>query len=339
MPCNTSSIKDHASITRILKDRHHSTGAAQHGSINVTRHLLNRGARTTNRSWNGQTPLHIATQFGHHTVANALLNRGSAVNAMDRRESTPLHYAVKYHRVQIARSLLDRGANPNAKDLVDDETPLHIASKNGDVEIARLLIAKGANVKATSGPNRYMPLRYAVMCRHVPMIRLLVESGALQVNVSRRSTYLEGLKAAIQWGSDTSNSYAHVRFLRDVLDSIPQRFYATATPAATTTTTRTAIASTSRSNRWKNRKLRLHPHANGIDIATLNKVPLRNARIIYKENGDSTIRHVFHHNTISGLLRYGHKRHPVTRQQFSRDDVYKLEDVLHKNDHNKYARL
>ena len=73
----------------------------------------------------GETALHIASEFGAYKVATYLIKSGAEVNHQNENSEffTPLFYAVIQNEIGIARLLLDNGANPNLKN-IDDRTAI-----------------------------------------------------------------------------------------------------------------------------------------------------------------------------------------------------------------------
>ena len=95
---------------------------------------------------------------------------------------------------------------------------------------------------------------------------------------------------------------------------------------------------------FRARRYRLHPDANAVDPVMLNRVPFNDARVIAGDivHSGGNIRHIFHKNTINGMLRAsrGQARHPFARSMsFTKSHVVPLRDVLHRNDANLYRNI
>jgi ankyrin repeat protein len=88
-------------------------------------------------SFDGWTPLHLASFFGQLDAARALLDAGAAVAAVSHNSlrNTPLHAAAAGKHAAIALLLLERGADPSIRD-AGDATPLRIADENGLTDVA-----------------------------------------------------------------------------------------------------------------------------------------------------------------------------------------------------------
>ena len=82
-------------------------------------------------SFDGWTPLHLASFFGHRDAAKVLIDAGAAVGAVSRNslQNTPLHAAAAGRHVEVALLLLEHGADPSIKD-AGDYTALSIAEEN-----------------------------------------------------------------------------------------------------------------------------------------------------------------------------------------------------------------
>jgi cytohesin len=285
--------------------------AAKHGRMGAMASLVDGGASLHHASHRGDTPLHLASVHGHGNAVQYLVERGANINARGYQRSTPLHEAVWKDNASMVALLVRKGANINAKDDAG-RTPLHIVAgrgrkRNSTAEsIATMLLEHGAEVAALDNDGN-TPLRYAVEYRQPNMIKLLVQHGAL-------STY-RSIGNAVQWITlpDPTND---MKFFQQTVKSIPYTLSKHAGP-----------------------KLTLHNNANGIDVVTTNKVPLRDARVIHLPwQSNRRVRHIFHKNTIQHLLQTRPK-HPFTRHPFSSRDVYKLKDVLPPEEQALYNRI
>ena len=76
----------------------------------------------------GETPLHLASQYEEVEVVRMLIERGADVSAQNKEGGTPLHQASQNGSVGVVRMLLERSTNIAARNK-DGETPLHLASK------------------------------------------------------------------------------------------------------------------------------------------------------------------------------------------------------------------
>jgi hypothetical protein len=305
--------------------------ASKYKSSAAVSSLLNRGALTEAKTYDGETPLHAASKKGHHNIATQLLNKGANIHATNRLHTrTPLHNAVMHHQHRMVRLLLNRGANPNTQDITG-KTALHIAVQMGDTEMVRMLLEAGASTSRLDN-QRKKPLTYAVEQKNRAIVLLFVEHGAVNMTNGTRGILSSFITGPPQFPYRTG----HVRFVENVMATQPalwQHYLSHSPPRRTPTP--------SQRPRAPQMQLQLHNNANGVDIVSFNKVPLNDARIIHHRgtSNQKKIRHIFHKNTISGLLRTRNPRHPFTQQQFSNVDVHPLKNVLNNRDKELYSKM
>src|SRR5262245_25539649 len=113
--------------------------------------LLDHGADVNVAARRGRTALIIAS-FANPSaeVVRMLLAKGANVAVMDQRKVTPLNAATFGNDTATVRLLLDASADVNTADTFIGLTPLINASGNRNLEAVKLLLAKGANVNAVS---------------------------------------------------------------------------------------------------------------------------------------------------------------------------------------------
>ena len=97
-------------------------------------------------SWDGFTPLHLASYFGNDAMVDLLLGYGADANAVSRNGMAlrPLHSAAAGRSVRIVDMLLTHGAQVNATQH-GGWTALHAAVASGDAPLVDLLLARGAD--------------------------------------------------------------------------------------------------------------------------------------------------------------------------------------------------
>lgn len=152
--------------------------AAYHGSTELMRLLLDAGADTERRDFNGDRPLlwaaragraesiailiaagspvnsgadpyglsslHLAARRGYDEAVRALITAGAELDAVDQSNSTALYEAVLTQNARSVKLLLDVGADPNIADDILFDTPLHLAAERQEASIVRMLLAAGA---------------------------------------------------------------------------------------------------------------------------------------------------------------------------------------------------
>jgi uncharacterized protein len=164
--------------------------AVRDGNAEMTRLLLDRGAKINQASGNHTTPLIIALLNGQTGIATELVAHGADVNALDDYHRGALFAAIdlrnfnhdKYDDlpgdgrdpIDLIKTLIGKGANVNQKtDTVpvhglmqfdgswvnfDGQTPFVRAALSGDIDVMRALLAAGAdpNIKTTQGSTSLM---------------------------------------------------------------------------------------------------------------------------------------------------------------------------------------
>lgn len=171
-PKRNIEARDHDGNTAL----HH---AAQGGSAEAVRLLLNAGAAIDARNSLDMTGLIIASEYDYSDAMQVLVESGADVNAMDKEWRSPLFSATEYGNLAEVERLTAFGANVNAM-RKDKSTPLMVAATDGSVEVGKLLIVKGANVNATNDTMKTAAL-YAMEGGHTGFVKLLVENGAYVV--------------------------------------------------------------------------------------------------------------------------------------------------------------
>uniref|UniRef100_A0A7N6FFP0 phospholipase A2 n=1 Tax=Anabas testudineus TaxID=64144 RepID=A0A7N6FFP0_ANATE len=101
--------------------------------------------RCTNKTWNCQTPLHLACERGNVACVKELLEESQArTDIKDRNGETPVHSAAKQDSPAVIQVLCSRLCSGVNEVNSSGETPLHVASRMGRVETVKALLAGGA---------------------------------------------------------------------------------------------------------------------------------------------------------------------------------------------------
>jgi ankyrin repeat protein len=106
-------------------------------------------------SYDGWTPLHLASFFGQRDAAEKIIDAGARVSALSANslKNTPLHAATAGGHTDIALFLIERGADVGVPDS-GGHTPLHIAAENGLLEVVKALLARGADPLAVDAEDK-----------------------------------------------------------------------------------------------------------------------------------------------------------------------------------------
>ena len=146
------------------------------GHVEVAQLLVEHGADSTARNWNGTCPLHLASHNGHMEVVQFLVEHGADPTAQDKDGWTPLHAASYNGHMEVVQFLVEHGADPTAQDK-DGRTPLHLASHNGHMEVVQFLVERGADPTAQD-KDGWTPLHLASQNGHIKVVRFLVKHSA-----------------------------------------------------------------------------------------------------------------------------------------------------------------
>jgi ankyrin repeat protein len=107
---------------------------------------------TRNPTWgaqDGKTALHLAAEAGSLECLRILLEAGADVDAFNKKGNTALHAACVEGHVACVAALIEGGADLDVHGQ-DGWTPLHIAAKHGHTGCIRALIEAGATVDVKS---------------------------------------------------------------------------------------------------------------------------------------------------------------------------------------------
>jgi ankyrin repeat protein len=127
--------------------------AAQSGSVDVVRYLIDKGAEITTKDNDGNNPLILAARNGHEAVVQILLDKGADIHSKDNYGRGLLSFTAKSRDEAVVRLLVEKGADIEAKDN-SGRTPLSYAAEWGKVANVKLLLDKGAEVIVDPTPAR-----------------------------------------------------------------------------------------------------------------------------------------------------------------------------------------
>jgi hypothetical protein len=261
-----------------------------------------------------------AARHGNTNTARTLLENGENPDGVSWTGDTPLAAAAKGGHVGTVRMFLNHGATirPGL---------VHTVAGTPHLDVMRVLLQRGGDVNSRDILHQ-TPLHKAAAFGRASMTKLLIDHGA-RVNAKD----MEGrtpLHVAVRYEfPETVRALLHAGARTTIKDASGK------TPLGTDTTNAILNMMLSHNNV---KRTRLHESANGVDPVTMEKVPRRDARVILGNN--TSIRHVFHKNTIERLRRSRTGNvHPVTRQPFDPNNVVPLENALVKSEYHLYNRL
>lgn len=172
-PIMTALYRGHRDVIDALVDagaRIDIFAAAALGREDDLRAAIGNHEAVTSTSYDGWTPLHLASFFGHREAATLLLDAGAQVSAVSANNlhNTPLHAATAGRHSAVALLLIERGADVSVADS-GGHTPLHIAAENGLIDVVKALLARGADPLAVDAENQ-TPLSRAAAKNHNDII-------------------------------------------------------------------------------------------------------------------------------------------------------------------------
>lgn len=149
--------------------------AVYHDDLDLTKKLINAGARVNAENRYGALPLSIAATNANGDIVNALINAGADINKLLAGGETMLMIAARTGNLLAVDSLLEAGANVNAQDS-KEQTALMWSAAEGHELVVRSLIDAGADINQTLGSG-FTPLLFAVREGNIDVALNLIEAG------------------------------------------------------------------------------------------------------------------------------------------------------------------
>lgn len=120
--------------------------AVEHGNLEIVQFLLSAGAKINSKNVEKQTPLMMLDDDAAPELVYLLLGYGAKINLADKQGNTALILAAEYAKPEVLQSLISAGANVNAVNK-QGRTALMAAADNGEPENVKLLLGAGANAQ------------------------------------------------------------------------------------------------------------------------------------------------------------------------------------------------
>ena len=147
--------------------------AASLGNVDITRMLIEAGAKLDVQDRDEQTALMYAVCRQNEGVVTLLLEAGARADIENWRA---FDFAVRFGGPVIVKQLIDRGADVNRRDGDDDPTPFLEAVNRGNQEIILMLREAGADIAATAGGGQ-TAVSLAAGSRNEEIFDLVLEAG------------------------------------------------------------------------------------------------------------------------------------------------------------------
>merc|ERR1711962_1798279 len=135
--------------------------------------LRHRATNLDAKTYDGTTPLILATRLAIEGIVEELIQSDADINASDENGKSALHWAASVNNVEAVNTLLAHGANRDAQDC-KDETPLFLSCREGSYQAAKALLDHCANRDITDHMDR-LPRDVAQERLHHDIVRLLEE--------------------------------------------------------------------------------------------------------------------------------------------------------------------
>ena len=148
--------------------------ACDAGDLEQVKALLAEGAPVDG----GQGPYSVSPLISadkHADITKFLLDHGAKVDSMDAQGNTALIYAAFYGQTAVVQTLLEAGANPEVANS-GGRRALMNAAKTGRTDIVKLLLAHHAEINAAN--NDGSAIWFALEKDNADALRALLEAGA-----------------------------------------------------------------------------------------------------------------------------------------------------------------
>jgi ankyrin repeat protein len=176
--------------------------AAQEGSSDIVKTLIDSGVKPDLRLTTGETPLVLASSLGRTDTAKILLDRGAKVDSgAESRLGTPLIEAALGGHLDTVRLLVEHGANVNLG--AGSSNPLTVAAQGGHKEVVEFLLRSGAQSNGLMADmvQKEHPEIGRMLRAADPSTQLLKRSNAAQAEYNKLRVELAAfLRNAAQTG-------------------------------------------------------------------------------------------------------------------------------------------
>jgi ankyrin repeat protein len=116
--------------------------AAESGSMNFIKSLLDKRMSVNLTNKNISTQLHVSAQSGNSEATKTLVGRGGAINSTNKYGVNLLMLFAEHGKLEIFCFLTEIGADSNICNTNNNKTAIYLAAASGSVDIIRLLLDK-----------------------------------------------------------------------------------------------------------------------------------------------------------------------------------------------------
>ena len=159
--------------------------AAQNNSIQMIRHLVDKGADIRAKSEFGLEPIHAAAQSSDKAAVKYFLDKKVEIDVQNKLGFTPLHVALQVGNSEVAKYLLSRGADASLRnDLAQNSLHLVAQNRRMGIDLVKTLIDAGNDINAQDEVGDTPFIKAVLVGADPDFIRGLAELGAY-VDVKR----------------------------------------------------------------------------------------------------------------------------------------------------------
>ena len=151
---------------------------ANHGDIELFKHIEAKTKNMNPKDWVGKTPLHYAAFEGHLEICRWYMKNTRGVNDTYNNGGTALHLAAINDHVETFKCLLENGGDLCLKNKFG-QTTLHIAAESGCMKICKTIVEihDGIDIMNTVDIDGRTPIFEAVDKGFLEIVKFLLNSG------------------------------------------------------------------------------------------------------------------------------------------------------------------
>lgn len=162
----------------------------------------------------GDSALHLASQYKSFNCVRLLLQHKSAVDTYNSKLWTPLIYACVYGDIKIVKELIKYGADIEKSD-EEGETPVMFACGNRNITIVKELLKLGASTTAVTKYSNTNLFMFACIYGHIDIVKKLLrdtntkqdletadDCGNTALMLATRGKHIDVIKLLLKHGAN-----------------------------------------------------------------------------------------------------------------------------------------